>query len=88
LLEDTPRAARAAHYRAALALLDERVQVVVFGRCDGSIAREPRGDGGFGYDPLFVVPELDRTFGELPPAEKAARSHRAAAVRAIRPWLR
>lgn len=87
LLGDTPEAARTAHYRAAIALIDERFQVVVFGRCDGAIAREPRGDGGFGYDPLFIVPELGRTFGELPPAEKAARSHRAAAVRAIRPWL-
>jgi XTP/dITP diphosphohydrolase len=82
-----PDAERCAHYRCALALIDERFQVVVFGRCDGRIAAEPRGDGGFGYDPLFVVPELGRTFGELPPGVKAERSHRAAAVRAARPWL-
>lgn len=88
LLADIHPQQRTAHYRAALALIDERFQVVVFGRCDGAIAEEPRGEGGFGYDPLFVVPELGRTFGELPPSEKASRSHRAAAVRAIRPWLR
>ena len=80
-------AERTAHYRCALALVTDRFQVVVFGRCDGRIADEERGEGGFGYDPLFVVPELGHTFGELPPEEKAARSHRAAAVRAVRPWL-
>lgn len=86
-LGDRPTAERGAHYRCALALIDERFRVVVFGRCDGRIARQPRGDGGFGYDPLFLVPELGQTFGELPPEVKAARSHRAAAVRAARPWL-
>lgn len=86
-LGDRPAAERGAHYRCALALIDERFRVVVFGRCDGRIAGEPRGDGGFGYDPLFFVPELGRTFGELPPEVKAERSHRAAAVRAARPWL-
>lgn len=78
---------RAAHYRCALALCEERFRVVVFGRCDGVIATAPRGEGGFGYDPLFVVSGLGRTFGELPPSVKADRSHRAAAVRAARPWL-
>lgn len=82
-----PDAERGAHYRCALAYIDERFRVVVFGRCDGRIALEPRGTGGFGYDPLFVVPELGRTFGELPPGVKAERSHRAAAVRSARPWL-
>lgn len=86
-LGDRPDAERGAHYRCALAYIDDRLRVVVFGRCDGRIALEPRGDGGFGYDPLFLVPELGRTFGELPPAAKAERSHRAAAVRAARPWL-
>lgn len=86
-LAGRPDAQRAAHYRCALALIEERFQVVVFGRCDGRIAERARGDRGFGYDPLFVVPELGRTFGELPAEEKAARSHRAAAVRAARKWL-
>jgi len=86
-LGDRPDAERGAHYRCALAYVDDRFRVVVFGRCDGRIAAEPRGGGGFGYDPLFVVPELDRTFGELPPDVKAERSHRASAVRSARPWL-
>ena len=86
-LAGRPDTERTAHYRCALALIEERYQVVVFGRCDGRIAENTRGEGGFGYDPLFVVPELGRTFGELPAEEKAARSHRAAAVRAARKWL-
>lgn len=87
VLSDRPDAERGAHYRCALAYIDERFRVVAFGRCDGRIALEPRGSGGFGYDPLFIVPELGRTFGELPPGAKAERSHRAAAVRFARPWL-
>jgi len=82
-----PDAERGAHYVCVLALINERFRVVVFGRCDGRIAMAPRGEGGFGYDPLFIVPGLGRTFGELPPEVKAERSHRAAAVRAARPWL-
>lgn len=87
LLRGRPEAERAAHYRCALALIDETFQVVVFGRCDGRIATEAQGSGGFGYDPLFVVPELGETFGNLPPEVKAERSHRAAAIRGIRRWL-
>lgn len=87
LLGDRPAAERSAHYRCALGIIDHRFRVVVFGRCDGRIAAQESGAGGFGYDPLFVVPDLGRTFGELPPEAKAARSHRAAAVLAARPWL-
>lgn len=87
LLTDVPPEERAAHYRCAAAFIDDRLQVVAFGRCDGRIAAAERGDGGFGYDPLFEVPELGRTFGELPPSAKAERSHRAAAIRALRSWL-
>lgn len=86
-LANLPPVERGAHYRCALALCDERYDVVVFGRCDGRIGTEARGTNGFGYDPLFVVPDLGKTFGELSPATKAERSHRAAAARAIRPWL-
>lgn len=86
-LEGRPAAERGAHYRCALGLIEDRFRVVTFGRCDGRIATEERGSGGFGYDPLFVVPGLERTFGELPASAKAERSHRAAAVRAMRTWL-
>jgi XTP/dITP diphosphohydrolase len=53
------------------------------GRCWGRILEEPRGAGGFGYDPLFLDEELGKTFAELTPAEKHARSHRGAAFRQV-----
>lgn len=87
LLRGRPDTERAAHYRCALALIDDSFQVVAFGRCNGRIATETRGSGGFGYDPLFIVPELGETFGSLPPQVKAQRSHRAAAIRGMRTWL-
>lgn len=58
-------------------------------RCRGVLAEEPRGDGGFGYDPAFVPVDLpgERTMAELSPAEKDAISHRGRAARALRAWL-
>jgi XTP/dITP diphosphohydrolase len=62
------------------------------GSCEGVLIEDPRGRGGFGYDPHFLVPELDRTFAELLPSEKNAMSHRARAIadlrRALAPLLR
>lgn len=80
---------RAAHYacHAALAAPDGRIVAVAEGRCGGLIAESPSGRGGFGYDPLFIVPEYQRTFGELAPAVKAVISHRGRAMRAILPAL-
>ena len=72
---------------AALAAPDGRVVAVASGTCCGLIADAPAGCGGFGYDPLFIVPEYHRTFGELPPAVKAVISHRARAMRAMIPLL-
>lgn len=87
LLRDCPDDKRGAHYGCALALIDDRVNVVTTGRVDGRIATEERGDGGFGYDPLFIVPEYGQTFGELSAEVKAERSHRARAAKAMRTWL-
>jgi len=53
------------------------------GECRGEIVPEWRGEAGFGYDPIFLVPEAGRTFGEMSPEEKARYSHRARAVRAM-----
>ena len=53
------------------------------GNCEGKIAETPRGRGGFGYDPLFFVPALGRTFAELTSEEKNRVSARAAAARAL-----
>lgn len=63
----------------ALVLPDGR-EFVVEGRCEGTIAFEERGSNGFGYDAIFFREDLGCTFGEALPAEKNARSHRAAAV--------
>ena len=56
-------------------------------RCDGHIAEAPSGDGGFGYDPLFIPDGHDRSFAELAPAEKNAISHRGRALAALRAEL-
>ncbi len=79
---------RAARFRTVLALSspDGRVRTAE-GRLDGSIAEAPRGRGGFGYDPLFALPD-GRTLAELAPEEKNALSHRGLALRAILPDLR
>lgn len=80
---------RAAHYACHAALADPagRIVATASGTCGGRIATEPAGAGGFGYDPLFVVPEYHRTFGELPSAVKAILSHRARAMRAMIPAI-
>jgi XTP/dITP diphosphohydrolase len=80
---------RAAHYACHAALADPsgRVVAVAEGTCWGRIAEAGSGAGGFGYDPLFIVPEYHRTFGELAPAVKAVISHRGRALRAIIPAL-
>ena len=84
-----PRRERAAHYACHAALADPTGTIVAVsqGECHGLIAEAPVGGGGFGYDPLFIVPEYHRTFGELPPAVKAVISHRARAMRAIIPAI-
>jgi XTP/dITP diphosphohydrolase len=75
---------RRAAFVVVLALvLPEGREVVVEGRCEGTIAFEERGTNGFGYDVIFWRDDLGRTFGEATPAEKNARSHRAAAVKAL-----
>lgn len=83
LLADVPDEARTARYvcAAAVAWPDGR-EAVFTGTCEGVLLRAPRGEGGFGYDPLFFLPGEGMTFGELPPARKNALSHRGKAVRA------
>ena len=53
------------------------------GECRGEVVPEWRGEAGFGYDPIFLVPGTSKTFGEMPPQEKRKYSHRAAAARAL-----
>lgn len=89
-LAPLPEERRAAYYVCVAALADPQgqVQAVTEGRCHGLIVHERRGRGGFGYDPLFLVPEYHRTFGELSARVKHALSHRARALTQLRPALR
>lgn len=91
-LEGVPDEARTARFVCALALVAPDGRIFrVEGKCEGRIAHAPRGEGGFGYDPLFLSLEPgiegDRTHGELDPEEKDGVSHRGRALRAIRPIL-
>jgi XTP/dITP diphosphohydrolase len=73
---------RRARFVCALALAQRGALLAeALGECQGEIGEQPRGSCGFGYDPVFLVPELGRTFAELSEAEKNLRSHRARAVR-------
>jgi len=82
-LENVPEPRRA-HYGAAIALCRPGHEpIIVYGRCDGEILREYRGEGGFGYDPLFLSNDLGVTFAEADPEAKNRVSHRAAAIRAL-----
>ena len=89
-LAPLPDDRRAAYYVcvAALAAPDGAITAIAEGRCHGIIAKEPRGAGGFGYDPLFTVLEYHQTFGELSLRVKQALSHRARAVVQLRPAIR
>lgn len=80
---------RRACYRCAAALADgEKLVDVTEGTCEGTIVEFLRGNNGFGYDPLFLVPAYQKTFGELDPAIKSKISHRAQAFLRMKEILR
>ncbi|BBZ08533.1 non-canonical purine NTP pyrophosphatase [Mycolicibacterium doricum] len=87
-LRDVPAARRGASFVSACALVAGTREVVVRGVWRGVITREPRGSGGFGYDPVFLPEHFDRTAAELTPAEKDAASHRGRALAQLVPALR
>jgi XTP/dITP diphosphohydrolase len=89
-LADLPAAKRGARYYCHVAVADPRgeIRAESYDICGGRIRTVGAGSGGFGYDPLFEIVELHRTFGELGPHVKAALSHRGRAMRAIVPKLR
>ncbi|MEQ9397704.1 MAG: RdgB/HAM1 family non-canonical purine NTP pyrophosphatase [Longimicrobiales bacterium] len=83
-LAGVPEDRRTARYVCvAVMVADGRDGIVTRGEAEGRIVEEPRGHGGFGYDPHFFDPELGRTFAEISEAEKNARSHRGRAFRAL-----
>jgi XTP/dITP diphosphohydrolase len=85
-MRGVPPAERGAAFICALVYLrhaNDPVPLICQGTWRGLLLDAPRGDNGFGYDPLFLVPELDRTSAELPPQEKNRRSHRGQALRQL-----
>ena len=87
-LADVPDEQRTARFRAVIAIAQPTGEVeLVEGTMEGRIAHEPRGENGFGYDPIFLLPERGRTTAELPAAEKHAISHRGVATRKARDVL-
>ena len=85
------QANRRAHYYCVLVLVrhaDDPCPIIAEGRWDGEVVDTPRGDGGFGYDPYFLLPALGKTAAELSPDEKNRVSHRALALQALCERLR
>jgi XTP/dITP diphosphohydrolase len=88
LLASVPANARKARFVCVMVLAEQGRVVAEFrGEVRGRIGLAPRGDSGFGYDPLFYYPPLRKTFAELPPAVKNAVSHRGRAVLKLRRFL-
>ena len=88
MLKGIPLKEREARYRSCAALVDGKKIIGVFsGSCRGLIAFRSRGHNGFGYDPLFLIPKYNKTFGELDPAIKAKISHRAKAFKKVKKIL-
>lgn len=85
---DIPENERTARFVSALCFIDaDGSEVSAIGKCEGIITREARGEGGFGYDPLFFFPSFGKTFGELSAEEKNLVSHRANAVKMLKEKL-
>lgn len=85
LIDEAPVGSGLAYVCAIAVVLPDGTERVVEGRCTGTMAEAPRGDGGFGYDPVFVADDdpAGRTMAELTAAEKGAISHRGRAVAAL-----
>jgi XTP/dITP diphosphohydrolase len=87
-LRDVPDERRGAAFVSASALVSDAGEIVVRGRWQGRIASAPRGDGGFGYDPLFIPDGLDCSAAELTPELKDSMSHRGRALAQLVPAVR
>jgi XTP/dITP diphosphohydrolase len=94
LLKDLPAENRTARFRCLLVFMrhaEDPTPLICQGTWEGQILTEARGDNGFGYDPLFLIPELDKASAQLPPEQKNVLSHRGQAVAElisrIKPYL-
>lgn len=84
-LRDVPWARRTARFRCVIVIAVPEGEVILCsGECPGLITFAPRGEYGFGYDPIFYLPEMDRTMAELSPEVKNRLSHRGQAARQVR----
>jgi XTP/dITP diphosphohydrolase len=87
-LAGKPRQDRAAYFCCVIAVIRQGLPMaVISNRADGEILEAPRGTGGFGYDPVFYLPALDKTFAELTPQQKNLHSHRGKAFRRVLSFL-
>jgi len=81
-LKETP-----AYYTAAITVISPEAEYVMHGWMYGKVIDEPRGDGGFGYDPMFIPEGFDKTLGELDPEIKKELSHRSKALTLAKPII-
>ena len=87
VMEDVSDDMRSARFRTVISFVDEIQELWTEGFIEGRITEDPRGNMGFGYDPVFYVPRLDKTFAELSTAEKNKISHRGIALQKLRKIL-
>lgn len=88
ILADVPKEKRAARFMCCLCLASpEKVLIETEGKLEGVIANEQAGENGFGYDPIFFVPESNKTVAQMTSEEKNAISHRGNAIRKLKPKL-
>jgi XTP/dITP diphosphohydrolase len=89
LLEETPKEKRTARFVCCLCLASaEKILIETEGKLEGLIAEKEMGTNGFGYDPIFFVPKLNKTVAQLSREEKNAISHRGNAIRKLKPLLK
>ena len=86
-MEDLPEEKRAARFVCCIALASQDETKTFMGYVEGTIGREPKGDNGFGYDPVFYPKGHERTFAEMSDREKNSMSHRAMALRELQKYL-
>jgi len=89
-MKDVPYEKRTARFVCSMVVVDPEGNILksCTGKCEGKIITELRGEQGFGYDPIFFIPELNRTMAELTMEEKNRISHRSNALRCILDWIR
>ncbi len=90
MLKGVPEQQRDAHFKCVMALVRPRKdeEYTFAGKCPGKITKKPRGEHGFGYDPVFYVPEYEKTMAQLEPSIKNEISHRAQALEKVKRFLK